>query len=78
MKTYYIEIAEGGVRNYENFIVLAREFADALDKAGTYIEIESRKKSNKNCSFEIAEISLKDEVTEIKRISGVYVEPSFK
>jgi hypothetical protein len=78
MKTYYIEIGIDGQRNFTNFVVLASEFSEALNKAGIFIEVESRKKEYKGCEFSIVEISLNDDIREIKRISGKYVDPTFK
>jgi hypothetical protein len=78
MKTYYIEIGSDGSKNYDNFVVLASEFSEALDKAGTYIEVEQRKRANKGMKFEIVEIRLEDEIREIKRFSGAIVQPSFE
>src|SRR3989304_2016199 len=60
MKTYEIKIVdeEGGL--FDSFIVLATEFSQALykaqsyiEKAQSYIEIESNKKINKGITLEI-------------------------
>ena len=77
MKTYEIVIGFGGAK-YDNFVVLGEEFSEALDNAVSYIEVEQRKKMNKNINLYILSISERDNIKEIKRISGEYVYPSFK
>ena len=79
MKTYYIEIECDGVKNDTNFIVLAENFANASEKAYSYLETESKKKVNKGVVLDICDITLINKITEVKNISQTsYIEPTFK
>ena len=84
MKTYEIKIVdeEGGL--FDSFIVLATEFSQALykaqsyiEKAQSYIEIESNKKINKGITLEIGCIERMDDIREIAGLSGKFIVPTF-
>lgn len=77
MKTYNIEIADELGGTYADFVVLADEFSEALDKAFAYMEKEKRKKGMKSFTFQIGKIELGFNIKEIHRKCGTVIQPSF-